>query len=194
VHLRVGPPTVATVTGGSRNSWGGVRKLPSGRFQAHYKIDYRRYVGPRTFRTKTEALAFLAATRADLERGLWVDPNASKISLADYSWTWLAQRQLRPRSRQLYEGLLRLHLLPTLGKLALKDVTSPRVRQWHADQQERFDRVWWYVPLGTVPRLRRLVEEHRADDFVDVRPWQGGRPTPRGQLSRPDEHAKEPAD
>jgi len=39
--------------------------------------------------------------------------------------------------------------------------------------QERFDRVWWYVPTGSVDRLRRLVEDGRADDFVDVRPWVG---------------------
>lgn len=122
------------MTRSGRSNWGGVRKLPSGRFQAHYRIGYRRYIAPRTFRTKTEAEAFLAATRADLERGMWVDPNASKVSLSDYSRTWLSQRQLRPRTRELYEGLLRRHILPSLGKLALRDVTSSRIRQWHADR------------------------------------------------------------
>jgi hypothetical protein len=40
-----------------------------------------------------------------------------------------------------------------------------------AYKQERFDRVWWYVVAGAVPRLHRLVEENRADDFIDVRAW-----------------------
>jgi integrase len=121
------------MTRGKRGTWGGVRKLPSGRFQAHYRIGYQRYIGPHTFRTKTEAEAFLAATRVDFERGVWVDPNASKVTLGEYSTTWLSQRQVRPRTCELYAGLFRLHLLPTFGHLSLRDVTSSRVRQWHAD-------------------------------------------------------------
>jgi hypothetical protein len=38
-------------------------------------------------------------------------------------------------------------------------------------RQEHFDRVWWYVPAGSVERLRRLVMDGRVDDFIDVRPW-----------------------
>jgi hypothetical protein len=49
---------------GRRNAWGGVRKLPSGRFQAHYRVDGTWFNAPDTFRTKRDAQDFLAATRA----------------------------------------------------------------------------------------------------------------------------------
>ena len=39
--------------------------------------------------------------------------------------------------------------------------------------QERFDRVWWYVVPGALPRLTKVVADNRADDFVEVRPWAG---------------------
>jgi hypothetical protein len=36
-------------------------------------------------------------------------------------------------------------------------------------RQERFSKVWWYVPAGDVARVRKLVKDDRSDDFVDVR-------------------------
>lgn len=67
----------------ARNSWGNVRKLPSGKFQARYCIDYVWHSAPATFRTKKEADSFLAGVRADLNRGVWLDPNAGKVTVSD---------------------------------------------------------------------------------------------------------------
>ena len=36
--------------------------------------------------------------------------------------------------------------------------------------QERFDKVWWYVPEEAVPRVRGMVKAARADDLIEVRP------------------------
>jgi len=55
------------------------------------------------------------------------------------------------------------------------DLTSKRSRLYEqiirAYRKERFDKVWWYAPAGTVERLRKLVADDRADDFIEVRPW-----------------------
>jgi integrase len=88
---------------------------------------------PTTYATKRDADAFLAEVRSTLERGTWVDPAAGKITLQEYSTRWLAERvQLRIRTRELYEGLLRLHILPTLGGMRLVDVTPTLIRSWNA--------------------------------------------------------------
>ena len=50
-----------------RQPWGSVRKLPSGRFQARYRVDGVMRSAPTTFATKREADAFLAGTRAAVE-------------------------------------------------------------------------------------------------------------------------------
>ena len=99
-----------------RSSWGSVRKLPSGRFQARYCVDLVWHSAPTTFRTKREADAFLASVRSDVDRGSWIDPDAGKVTFEEYSSRWLAERpHLRPRTRELYEGELRLHILPAFG-------------------------------------------------------------------------------
>ena len=116
-----------------RSTWGSVRRLASGRFQARYTVAGVEYLAPRTFRAKRDAQAFLATARADLERGTWIDPDAGKVPLADYARRWLDERpQLRPRTRELYEAQLRRDILPTFGLLALRDLRRPAIRTWYA--------------------------------------------------------------
>lgn len=123
---------------GRRNSWGSIRRLPSGRYQARYRIEVEEFVAPQTFRTKRDAEAFLAGVRADVEHGAWVNPGAGRITLADYAWRWLEQQpDLRPRTRELYEGELRLHILPVLGEVELSALSTVRVRAWHARSAQR---------------------------------------------------------
>jgi integrase len=87
----------------------------------------------RTFRTRKEADTFEARELADRSRGAWVDPRAGNVPLRDYATNWLANRgQLRPRTRELYEGLLRLHILSTLGDVELSDLVPSKVRLWHS--------------------------------------------------------------
>ena len=65
--------------------------------------------------------------------GVWVDPEAGKVALREYATRWLRERpNLRPRTVELYEGELRLHILPVLGDAELAQVSSARVRTWHA--------------------------------------------------------------
>lgn len=91
------------------------------------------YTAPTTFRTQREADLHLAEIRADLERESWVDPFAGRVLLGEYAWRWLAEKPaLRPRTRELYESELRLHILPLLGDVELAKLTTSRVRTWHA--------------------------------------------------------------
>ena len=47
-----------------RSSWGSVRRLASGRFQARYTVASAEYLAPRTFRAERDAQAFLATALA----------------------------------------------------------------------------------------------------------------------------------
>jgi hypothetical protein len=44
---------------------------------------------------------------------------------------------LRPRTVELYQGLLRRHILPTFGPVPLNRITSAWVRTWFADLRHR---------------------------------------------------------
>lgn len=88
----------------------------------------------KSFRTKKEAERFAATCEADRWRGQWVDPAAGKVILADYASTWLRDRPrpLRSRTQELYEGLLRLHVLPVLGGRELARLAPADIRSWHS--------------------------------------------------------------
>lgn len=52
----------------------------------------------------------------------------------DYARTWLRQRDdLRPRTIELYDGLLTRHLIPPLGPHPVEEITTTLVRSWYAD-------------------------------------------------------------
>jgi integrase len=118
-----------------RRQFGRVRKLPSGRYQA-------RYVGPdgvlrpapHTFRTKRDADAWLADVQTEMRRGDWHDPDAGRVAFGDYASTWIAERGLTTRTTELYRSLLRLHLAPAFGAVAVADISPVAVRRWRADR------------------------------------------------------------
>jgi integrase len=111
-----------------------VRKLPSGLYQASYWHDGRRHIAPRTFTQRADANAFLDAASAALRRGDWIDPELGRISFARYADLWLAQRtDIRPRTREQYELLIRKKLKPVFGHHELARITPVHVRSWYAD-------------------------------------------------------------
>src|SRR4051812_24117164 len=107
----------------TRASFGTVRRLPSGRFQARYTDrQMNRHTAPQTFATKTQAEDWLATVRADVVRGTWRAPSLGAVTLAEYAADHLATRvDLAPRTQQLYASVLAywiaapLQLLPTQG-------------------------------------------------------------------------------
>ena len=78
--------------------------------------------------------------RADILRGTWESPAARKaeqeqtaraqLTFDDYATLWLEGRDLRPRTRMLYERILERDLVPTFGSTSLSDVTPGKIRQW----------------------------------------------------------------
>jgi integrase len=136
-----------------KRQFGSVRQLPSGRFQARYVTpDGEIVTAPTTFAAKGDAGRFLDAVRTDLERGNWVDPSAGRISLEAFAGRWLHERPLRPRTKELYEGLLDLHVLPVLGKIELNRITPAKVCSWHAELLRGS-----YPGLSTTAKAYRLL-------------------------------------
>lgn len=138
----------------TRRDFGSVRRLPSGRWQARYSApDGSRVTAERTFGTRAEAASYLAGVQADLDRGAYVDVVASAETFGDYATTWLAQRaDLRPRTAELYAGLLNRHLLPHLASVPLARLTPATVRRWHSGRLQAG------VGRSTVAKAYRLLK------------------------------------
>jgi integrase len=114
--------------------FGNIRRLPSGRFQASYLgPDGQRRNAPQTYERKSDADKALSIIEGQIAKGEWTDPDRGKIKLADYAATWIDERPgLRPRSADQYRWLLRKHIAPQLGGVALAKLSTAMIRQWRA--------------------------------------------------------------
>jgi integrase len=114
-----------------KRRFGRVRRLPSGRYQARYPApDGTDRPAQQTFATKKAAEVWLTMQESEIKRGDWLDPSAGTAPFAKYAADWLDQRDLSPKTAQLYELLLRLHLNPTFGEMGIGNVRQEHVRAW----------------------------------------------------------------
>ncbi|WP_406297748.1 site-specific integrase [Embleya sp. NBC_00888] len=122
---------------GRRRRFGAVRQLPSKKWQARYPgPDGKLLTADRTFATKTAAEEWLTDTESEMRRGDWIDPRGDMV-FGTYATAWIKERpNLRPRTRELYSILLRLHLMPTFGKAAIPAIKEADVRRWRATRLE----------------------------------------------------------
>ncbi len=120
-------------------TWGKLRKLPSGRYQASYVgPDNARHVAPYTFDTVAAADAWLAARRTEISGGSWVRPAVAErpapelVTFGQYADDWLTGRTLKPRTRAEYRTMLDRLILPRFERVPLVDIDPTVVRSWHS--------------------------------------------------------------
>ena len=81
---------------------------------------------------------------------------------AEYATAWVSERpNLRAKTKQLYEGLIRLHLVPVLGKLAVADVKEGTVRR---RRTSRLDSGVGVVTVAKAYRLLKAIMNTAVDD------------------------------
>ena len=166
---------------GTKRRFGSVRKLPSGRHQARYTgPDGMVQRAPNSFDTKRDAEDWLVEEQAKILRGDWIDPSAGQITLEDFATRWIAERKLEARTVELYQGYLRNHIGPKLGQVAIGDLTSPRVRTWHAGL---LDSVGQSTVAKTYSFLRAVLNTAVDDELIRRNPC---RIRGAGQASTPE--------
>ncbi|WP_051112286.1 tyrosine-type recombinase/integrase [Propionimicrobium lymphophilum] len=136
------PKQTQTDTAGTRvvkkrRSWGKIRKLPSGNYQASY-VDPQgqRVKAPTTFFTKSDANAWLSMQHAEIYEHRWKpsNPNDRQQPLfSEYAKHCLNNRVLSPKTRNEYER----HLdgrLSFFGPYPLDRITPKMVKEWFNEQ------------------------------------------------------------
>ncbi|NDJ91471.1 tyrosine-type recombinase/integrase [Mycolicibacter kumamotonensis] len=154
----------------TRRGFGQLRKRDSGRWTVNYTHNGQLWRAPATFPNKDSATAWLHDERKLIDLGTWTPPadrakkaTAKKLTLGEYATTWLAQRNITSRTRDLYEGHLRLHITPALGEYALAEITTEIVRQWHAElgTEHKTRNAHAYALLRTI--LNTAVDDGHID-------------------------------
>lgn len=119
---------------GKRRAFGSVRRLKSGRWQATYTHPETGVKTPagRSFETKADAAQYLAEIQTDFKRGEAIDQSAGTQRLGEYASQWLASRtDLRPKTLELYEYLLRLYIVPVIGDKPIGKIDARTIRTWY---------------------------------------------------------------
>jgi integrase len=142
----------------SREAWGRLRKLSSGRWQVRYPApDGRTYTArteddkPLTFQTKADARAWLARMHTTIAQGAWVAPAvlaqrrraeaiaeaARTVGFREYADRWLTMiRETPNRSGKMraagtirdYTGKVEGYLVPEFGDTLVRDIDAERIR------------------------------------------------------------------
>lgn len=150
----------------TRRSFGAMRKLPSGRYQASYlDPNGRRVNAPTTFTTKGDADTWLSLQRAALETGAW-RAAPDETTVGQYVETWLQTLTVAHRTRYNYERSIRTWILPTFGTMPMHTVSTVAVRRWVAafPDNKPAARAQAYVVLG------RIFRDAIADGIITETP------------------------
>ena len=171
--------------GRERREFGSIRKLASGRHQAVYTgPDLLRHVAPTTFQAKIDAEGWLHEERKLIEANEWSPPKAraerARVTaktpdFETYAKKWIAKRRtdkgepLRASTRANYEATLEHHLVPTFGRMRLRDITKGAVRRWYENTLEG---------NGDTPRanskayglLRAIMNGAVDEDLIEASP------------------------
>ncbi|MEE4546192.1 site-specific integrase [Streptomyces sp. V4-01] len=163
-------------------------------------LRYRaRYIGPdgkeksKGFpdRQRRLAEAWLAQTKADMERGQYIDPKASRTTFQQYAERWIAAQTSDIATRSAVESQLRLHAFPYIGSRPLGAFQPEHIRAWSRELEDAIPATSYRrVIFGSVSAVLtaavddRLIAKNpcRADSVRApkpapgrVRPWAAAR-------------------
>jgi integrase len=154
-----------------RRSFGAIRQLASGNYQASFKdLNGSNQVAPQTFKTREAADHYLATKQAEqikdkqaAQAGRWIlDKDRGAIPLGDYIARHFATKQdWAERTRELNERLAKRWILSPVGGHCLADknldsITPLMVREWFAAvQRASFE-------SATIAKTPKLLNESAA--------------------------------
>jgi integrase len=105
------------------------RPRAGGRVQPPYEVPYLDSSGKRRWAVVHGSLDEAEAKRAELRlrrrRGERIQP--TRQAFEEYAREWLERQDLRPRTREIYAWALEQHLIPTLGRRRLDQITCDDV-------------------------------------------------------------------
>ncbi|MCT7350758.1 site-specific integrase [Streptomyces sp. 15-116A] len=135
----------------------------------------------KTFEKKTGpngADAFAARVETDKDEGLYIDPNAGKITVRAYAEDWLARRIIGESTYSNYKGFIDNHLIPRLGRKTIAGVTKRDIEHFKAAIAKELAASTVYDRMKMVKHIFWSAKEEkriREDPTKDVKNAPGSR-------------------
>jgi len=117
------------------NGEGSIYRRRDGRWVGQYLVYTAKGPKYRYLYGKTRAAVAEKLTKAIAEREGGLVFETGKLSVAEYMDRWLtesARNRLRPKTYKDYAGLTRVHIVPALGHIKLKNLTPLHVQQFYS--------------------------------------------------------------
>ena len=84
------------------------------------------------FKTKRDAELALAKRLVEVGTNTFVEPSNQTLKEFVESWAADKETQVRPTTWRSYEWNLRIHIVPHLGHIRLKDLKAPQIQKFYA--------------------------------------------------------------
>ncbi|WP_144792495.1 site-specific integrase [Kocuria palustris] len=103
------------------------------RYRVRYRTPDRRQTDKRGFTTKRDAERFARTVEVSKDRGEWIDPADTRVTIGALGERWIASRSsLKPSTLRTVESAWRNHVQPRWGTTAVTDVRFSAVEEWAA--------------------------------------------------------------
>ncbi len=108
------------------------------------------------------------------------------MTFTDYATTWVATREIKPKTREGYEHVLDKYLLPWFTTRPIADITPAEVRTWWTSMNPDTPT----VRARSYALLKAVLNTAVADDLIDANPCRirGASNSPRARDVRPRHH------
>jgi integrase len=148
--------------------------------EGSWRVRYRRADGTigaiSGFPNKAAATNHAHDTETEQRRGTWIDPAAGRTLLTDWVTDWTAALDLDPRTEDNYRSILRRHIQPRWGQMALSDITSLAAHTWA--KQLRESGLSPITVAGIMKLLSMLLADAAEERLIPANPI---RPRRRGR-------------
>ena len=113
----------------SASQLGSIRRLPSGRYRATYRLDGAEHAAPTTFRTKTDAQVFLNGMQTDIDRGGWIDSRHGRRAVREVAEEWIASNPHKAQTSIARDrSILTTHVYPLMADTRIDRVSRSQVQ------------------------------------------------------------------
>ncbi len=114
-----------------------IARRPDGTYRPRYRDEHGKEHA-RHFKRKVDAQRWLDEVTAAVQTGTYVDPKRARTTVGELADVWLAGKiNLKPTSRARYADVLKTHVLPRWGNVALIRVTHGGVQAWLSELSGR---------------------------------------------------------
>lgn len=87
-------------------------------------------------KSKKEAVELLRRVQQEQQQGTLVEGPQQTLGQFLTEWLQTHKQSIRPRSYERYEAIIRLHLIPTLGKVKLQKLTAQQLDRLYTQKLE----------------------------------------------------------